>query len=165
MLLVPIWILRSFTYKKPLWSVKKNIITLRYSSILLQKFPTYSFSSQLQLLKCYKKNFYVIQNIFSFNQNKFVFNKIYLHDIKIYFYSIKINSYSMKYIYIKIYFHLNKINLYSKRNIFFQPIKILFYYMNFSFDNFLTAISGLSFSFAKVRIFLSVYKLNSSSML
>ena len=33
--------------------------------------------------------------------------------------------------------------------------------MNFSFDSFLVTMSGLPFLFAKVRILLAVYKLNS----
>ena len=48
---------------------------------------------------------------------------------------------------------------------FFHPIKISFYYMSFSFDTFLVTISGLPFLFAKVRCLLSVYKLNSRTML
>ena len=123
------------------------------------------------------------QNIILFNQNKFILNQIYLHDTKIYSYSNKIDFYSIKYIYMiskyifiqSINFYLIKFicmisryifiqsNLYSKRNIFvfllfFYPIKIYFYYMNFSFDTFLVTMSGLSFLFAKVRILLSVYK-------
>ena len=37
--------------------------------------------------------------------------------------------------------------------------------MNFLFDTFLVTISGLPFLFPKVRILLSVYKLNRSTML
>ena len=37
---------------------------------------------------------------------------------------------------------------------FLNPIEIFFYYMNFSFDNFLVAISGLPFLFAKFRTLL-----------
>ena len=49
-------------------------------------------------------------------------------------------------------------------NYIFYSIKICFYYMNFSFDTFLVTISGLPFLFAKVRISLSVCKLNSSTI-
>ena len=48
---------------------------------------------------------------------------------------------------------------------FFHPVKIPFYYMKFSFNAFLATISGLPILFAKVRILLSLYKLNSSIML
>ena len=48
---------------------------------------------------------------------------------------------------------------------FLHAIKIFLYYMNFSFDTFVVTISGLPFLFAKVRILLSVYELNSSTML
>ena len=44
---------------------------------------------RLWLLKCCKKNFYVIQDIFLFKQNKFIFDKVNFYDIKIYFNSIK----------------------------------------------------------------------------
>ena len=44
---------------------------------------------------------------------------------------------------------------------FFNPIKIFFDYINFLFDTFLVTVSGLPFLFSKVRILLSVYKLNS----
>ena len=37
--------------------------------------------------------------------------------------------------------------------------------MNFSFDTFLETISAHQFVFAKVQILLSVYKLNSNTML
>ena len=47
-------------------------------------------------------------------------------------------------------------------NFFFIQLKYFFNYMNFSFDTFLVTISGLPFLFGKVRILLSVYKLNSS---
>ena len=103
------------------------------------------------------------KNIFLFNQNKFIFNKIYLYDVKIYFYSINKFLFNKIYLYdIKINFYWNKTNLYSKRNIFvitfFHPVKIFFYYMNFSFDTFLVTITGLSFLFAKIGILFSVYE-------
>ena len=48
---------------------------------------------------------------------------------------------------------------------FFHPFEIFFCYINFPFDTFLVAISGLPFLFAKVRILLSVCKLKNSTML
>ena len=121
------------------------------------------------MLKCYKKNFYVISKVLrQFPPRKIAPNlnpnpnrnpnlgKIFLRgncpdtDIKTYFYSIKVNlEFKQKYFYYKLFLH---------------PIKIFFYYMNFSFDTFLVTISGLPFLFAKVRILLSVSKLNSSTM-
>ena len=98
------------------------------------------------------------------------------YDRKIYFHSIKTNLYSIKYILIispffhdiKIYFHSVKINLYSVRKIlivytFFHSSKIYFYYMNFSLNIFLVSIPGPAFVFKKVKILLSVCKLNKST--
>ena len=119
---------------------------------VLRSIPSYV---QLWLLKCCK------------NKNSY--------DTKIYFHSIKITLYLIKYIFIispffhdiKIYFHSVKINLYSIRNIFiiytfFHSSKIYFYYMNFLLNIFLVSISGLPFVFTKVKISLSVCKLNNS---
>ena len=82
------------------------------------------------------------QNIFLFNQNKFLFNKIYFHYITLF-------SITSKYIFIQSYF--------------FHSSKICFYYTNFSLNTFLVSISGLPFVFTKVRILLSVCKLNKST--
>ena len=49
-------------------------------------------------------------------------------------------------------------------NFSFIHLKYFFYYMNFSFYTFLVTISGLPFLFAKVRLLISVYELNSSMM-
>ena len=142
------------------------------------------------LLKCCKKNFYVISKYIFIQSNKFIFIKVNFY-IKIYFHSIKINFYSIKYIcmiskYIlfnqnkfqfnKIYLWYQNIFLFSQNKFvfkkkrfcyitYFHPIKIFLYYMNFSFDTFLVTISGLLFLFARVRILLSVCKLKSSMML
>ena len=111
------------------------------------------------------------QIMFSFNQNKFVFNKIYFYDVKIYFYSMKINFYSIKYMYINIsMFSFNQNKFIFKKKYFcyitFFSIQLnFFYYINFSFDTFLVTISGLPFLFGKVRILLSAYKSNSSTMM
>ena len=95
------------------------------------------------------------QNMSLFNQNKFVFNKIYFHYITLFFHGIKI------------YFYSVKINLYSVRNTFchiyfFHSSKIYFHYINFSLNTFLVSMSGLPFVFTKVRILLSVCKLNNN---
>ena len=97
--------------------------------------------------------------------------KKHLCDIKIYFYSIKINFYSIKYICViskYIFKRYQKKFVFKKKYfyyiIFFHPINIFFYYMNFPFDTFLVTISGLPYLFVKVRILLSVYKLNSSTI-
>ena len=90
--------------------------------------------------------------------------KEFLCDIKLYFYAIKINLYSIKYIYMTskyIFIQTNKFVFKKKYfcyTTFFRPIKIFYYYMNFSFDTFPMTVSGPSFLFAKVRILLSVYK-------
>ena len=118
--------------------------------------------------------------------------KEFLRDIKIHFSSIITNVYLIKYIHMTSkHVYLTKINFYSikyfymiskyffiqskkiciqkkiffSHNFFFNPIRIFFYYMKFSFDAFLVTMSGLSFLFAKVRILFTVYKLNSSTML
>ena len=97
--------------------------------------------------------------------------------MEIYFHLIKIILYLIKHIFIispfsswyqKIYFHSVKINLYAVRiflsyiYIFFIQVKC-FYYMNFSLNTFLVSTSGLPFVFTKVRILLSVCKLNNST--
>ena len=95
------------------------------------------------------------ENKLLFNQNNFAFNKIYFHNItffpdtKIYFYSVKTNSYAVRSIFII--------------DIFFHSSKLYFYDINFSLNTFLVSISGLPFVFTKVRILLSVFKLNNST--
>ena len=102
-------------------------------------------------------------------------NKI-SYDLKIYLHSIKINLYSVKYIFIiSTFFSWNQnISLLNQNKFvfskkcfyhvfFFHWSQIFFHCMNFLFNTFLVSISGLPFVFAKVRILLSVCKLNRSS--
>ena len=95
------------------------------------------------------------QNIFLFNQNKFVFKKYIFIISPLFswnqkrFYSVKINFHSVRNIFI----------IYT----FFHSSKIYFYYMNFSLNTFLVSVSGLPFVFTKVRILLSVCKLNNNT--
>ena len=100
----------------------------------------------------------------------------FFHDIKMYFHSIKTNLRSIRYIFIispfsswyqNIFsFSQNKF-AFSKKYFYHMYLshsnKIYFYYMNFSLNTFLVSISGLPFVFAKVRILLSVCKLNNST--
>ena len=102
----------------------------------------------------------------------------FFHDIKMYFHSIKTNLRSIRYIFIispfsswyQNIFSFSQNNLRSVRNIFtiytfFHSSKIYFYFMNFLLNTFLVSISGLPFAFAKIRILLSVCKLNNSTMM
>ena len=63
-------------------------------------------------------------------------------------------------------FNQNK-SVFSKKyfyhKYFFHSSKICFYYMNFSLNTILVSISGLRFVFTKIRILLSVCKLNNST--
>ena len=96
------------------------------------------------------------ENIFSFNQNKFVFNKVYSHHITFFFpWYQNIFSFSQnKFVFSTKYFY----HIY-----FFHSSKIYLNYTNFSLNTFLMSISGLRFVFTKVRILLSVCKLNNST--
>ena len=98
--------------------------------------------------------------------------------MKICFHLIKIILYLIKHIFIispfsswyQNIFSFSQNNLRSVRNIFtiytfFHSSKIYFYFMNFLLNTFLVSISGLPFAFAKIRILLSVCKLNNSTMM
>ena len=98
----------------------------------------------------------------------------YFYSIKInlliskFIFSIKTNLYSTKYIYMTSDYKFNGNRLASSQQYFnyiyfFHSSKIFFYYMNFSSNTFLMSISGLPFVFTKVKILLSVCKLNSST--
>ena len=100
------------------------------------------------------------------------------YDMKICFHLIKIILYLIKHIFIispfsswyQNIFSFSQNNLRSVRNIFtiytfFHSSKIYFYFMNFLLNTFLVSISGLPFAFAKIRILLSVCKLNNSTMM
>ena len=100
------------------------------------------------LFSWYQSIFYWIKiNLYSI---KFIFiiSTFFFHDIKIYFYSFKIILYSVRSIFIKFFFHSSK---------------VYFYYMNFLLNTFLVSISDLPFVFIKVRILLSVCKLNNNT--
>ena len=115
--------------------------------------------------------------------NNFVSNKIYFHhitffyDFKVYFHSIKTSLYSIKYILIVSPFFMyqntfsfsqskfvfNKKHFYYIYIYFFHLSRKYFCYINFSLNIFLVNIFGLPFVFKKVRILLSVCKLNNST--
>ena len=102
-----------------------------------------------------KQKFIWYEKIFLFNQNKFVYNKVYFHYITVFSRYQDIFSFSQ-----------NK-SIFSNKHfyhvyIFFHSIKIYFYHMSFSLNTFLVSIAGLPFVFKKVRILLSVCKLNNS---
>ena len=148
----------------------KNISLFSWESLWLLKCCKNKNSYNMKLyFHSIKITLYLIKYIFIISS--------FFQDIKIYFYSIKINLYSIKYIFIistfffndiKIYFCSVKINLYSVRYIFIihtfsHSNKLYFSYMNFSLSTFLVSMSGLSFVFTKVRVLLSVCKLNDST--
>ena len=108
------------------------------------------------MLKCCKNKNSWYGNIFSFNQNNFVFNKTYFHYIT-FFLMISKNIFS---------FSQNK--CVCSKNIFIIYIYIfrsskMFLLYEFFIEYFSVSISGFPFVFIKVRILLSVCKLNNNT--